>query len=106
LRWNVETDVGHNKALEQGDLDGALSLYSGPLLENLESDEAPEFNSWLEIEREQLHSHWRDTLLRRVQELQEQEKYSEAAKLLSMLIDKDPFDEEALAAYLVLDHRG
>jgi DNA-binding SARP family transcriptional activator len=101
LRWPIETDVKlFKRALENNNLDEALSLYGGPLLENLESAEATEFNSWLEIEREGLHSQWRDALLRRVRELKERERHHEAIRLLGALLDHDPFDEEALLAYL------
>jgi predicted ATPase/DNA-binding SARP family transcriptional activator len=101
LRWPVETDVSvFKRALEQGRLEEALSLYGGPLLEGLESDEAPEFSSWLEIEREHLHASWRDALLKHVEELQGQDRYGEAAQLLSALLERDELDEEALAAYL------
>jgi DNA-binding SARP family transcriptional activator len=101
LRWPVETDVKlFKRALENNNLDEALSLYRGPLLENLEIDEASEFSSWLEIEREHLHSHWRDALLKKVQELEELSEPQKAINLLSTLLEKDQLDEEALAHYL------
>jgi DNA-binding SARP family transcriptional activator len=109
--WPIETDVKRfRQAIEGSRLDEALALYEGPLFSGIERDEVGEFSHWLELERTHLHSLWRETLLKRVQTLQDTGNDSEAARLLTDLLSQDALDEEALIAYLqvvrVKDNRG
>lgn len=101
LRWSVETDTAaFRQAVEETRLEEALSLYRGPLLKGLETDEAPEFAHWLELEREQLQAKWRESLLKRAKVLRNAERYTEASHLLSRLLESDELDEEALRIYM------
>lgn len=101
LRWQVETDVAaFRKAAEEQRLDEAISLYTGPLLRGLETDEAAEFSEWLELERGRFHSSWREAVFGRARELEEAARDKEAAYLLSRLLREDDLDEEALRAYM------
>jgi predicted ATPase/DNA-binding SARP family transcriptional activator len=107
LGWPVETDVALlRQALAEAAWQRVVALYQGPLLFGLEGDDAPEFSAWLEIERANLQSSWRDALLQRVAELDAQEAYREAAALLETLLAHDTLDEEALATYLNLACRS
>lgn len=100
LRWIVETDVlAFRHALERGEVTRALAFYRGPLLQGLDSDEAPEFSEWLSIERERLHNDWRDTTLKSIQ-ASEAEDHRHAEELLNRLFAEDALDEEALRVYM------
>jgi predicted ATPase/DNA-binding SARP family transcriptional activator len=105
--WPIETDVKRfRQAIEGSRLDEALALYEGPLFSGIERDEVGEFSHWLELERTHLHSLWRETLLKRVQTLQDTGNDSEAARLLTDLLSQDALDEEALIAYLQVTGRA
>lgn len=107
LRWQVKTDVAvFRKALEEQRLDEAVSLYSGPLLAGMETDEAAEFSEWLELERERFYSSWREAVFGRMRELEEAGRDKEAATLLSRLLREDELDEEALRAYMAAAARA
>lgn len=101
VRWPVATDVAaFRRALAASGYDEALSLYQGPFLRDMESDEAPEFSDWLALERGQLHATWREAVLRRAHTLNEAGHDAEAAALLGRLLAEDALDEEALQNYV------
>jgi DNA-binding SARP family transcriptional activator len=92
LRWQVVSDVAlFKRAVAEEQLDKALELYSGPFLQGLESDETIPFNAWLLRERSNLHSHWRDQVLRC--------PLHKAAPHLQRLLEYDPHDKEASRRY-------
>jgi DNA-binding SARP family transcriptional activator len=97
IRWLVETDLSAFWAAhEGGDLESALRLYRGPLLQDLEGYEDNEFASWLTAERERAHGAWRDALLR----LCRTKPADKAAALYARLLEHDAFDEEVLNLYV------
>ena len=101
LRWHVDTDVaGLKQVATSAKPDAKWSEYRGPLLQDLDGDDAGEFATWLEMEREQLSSLWRGTVLKRARELTEQGRHREAAELYRRLLKQDELDEEALTAYM------
>jgi DNA-binding SARP family transcriptional activator len=101
LRWQVETDVTLlRQALEEGEVDATLHLYKGLLLPNLEGDAEGEFGEWLAMEREGLHSRWREALFSKVAELESSKQFDLAGQLLRTLLERDPLDEEGLQAYM------
>ncbi len=101
LRWRVYTDVaGLKEAARSSRLDGECSEYRGPLLQDLEGEDAGEFASWLELEREQVNTLWRGSVLERARELTEQGRHGEAAELYGRLLEHDDLDEDALQAYM------
>jgi predicted ATPase/DNA-binding SARP family transcriptional activator len=105
LRWKVETDVrGFQKALEGNEPDTALSLYKGAFLKGLESYEANEFVTWLEVERELLHGQWRGLVLKKARTLQTRQGVDQEVNLLQRLLATDEFDEEALFALMQVLH--
>ena len=101
LRWDVKTDVAAFKeAATSGELDRCVSEYRGPLLQDLDGDDAGEFGSWLELERMQMSNLWRGTVLKGARQLTEAGRHEEAADLYQRLLAHDELDEEALADYL------
>lgn len=101
LRWAVTTDVAALKvALASDDVDSCLSEYRGPLLQDLDGDHVGEFGSWLELERVQVSSLWRGTVLKGARQLTEAGRYEDAAGLYQRLLVEDELDEEALVGYL------
>lgn len=102
LRWAPPTDLdGLRAALTASDWSEAAALYRGPLLEGLRADSLPEFSAWLELERGRLQNDLRETLLGHAAELMHQRKPNEALRLIAPLVKVDPYDEEALRAYMI-----
>ena len=103
VAWPVETDVASlRRALAEGSFKRVVDLYQGPLLAGLEGDGAGEFSAWLEVERAELGSRWRDALVERASELEAGGDSRGAALLYESLLTHDALDEEALASFLRL----
>lgn len=101
LRWSVPTDVqAFKEALAEERRAEAVALYRGELLQNLKPRNVPEFDAWLELERQELHTAWREAVLACAGELEASQRHTEAAELLARLCKADPLDEEALCPYL------
>ena len=101
LRWRVETDVaGLKQVAASSQPDAEWSEYRGPLLQDLEGEDAGEFASWLELERELVSGLWRGGVLERAREFTEQGRHGEAAELYRRLLEQDELDEDALQAYM------
>ena len=97
VRWETLSDaVALKEALAENDLETALKQYGGPLLPGLGGDGTSEFDNWLELEREELHSTWREAVLRQAEALQKDGRFDEALALLKLLLDSAELDEEAL----------
>lgn len=79
-------------ALERGDLDQAVRLYRGPLLDGFHLSGSPEFDRWMERHRERVR-HERG---RAVEKLAEQEvtrgDHAQAAAWLRLLASEDPYN--------------
>ena len=107
VRWQVETDLAcFEQALRAEDWVLALNSYGGPLLASLRAADSPEFQEWLAHERQQLHTRWRDALIKRAQEVESAKQYLEAAQLYARLVAADNLDEEALRAYMTALHQA
>jgi predicted ATPase/DNA-binding SARP family transcriptional activator len=101
LRWQVKSDVMvFHKALADGDLDEALSLYRGPFLPGMESYEDTDYAAWLEHERETLRVAWREASMRRARELTGLREFGRALTLLKQVLKGDEPDEDALVLFL------
>ncbi len=101
LRWPVATDVhAFKQALAEGRTAQAITLYKGPLLQSFSLSQTPEFENWLEQERQELHRVWRGAVLTFADELYKAGRYPEAGETLLNLRRADPFDEEALRRHL------
>lgn len=108
LRWQVDTDVSEfSNALKNNQLDIAINLVSGELLQGFRIDGAVEFEGWLEAEREALKQSWHKAIFSEVADLESQGNAEEAVNVLDALLKADPGHEEALQAQLhLLDTSG
>jgi predicted ATPase len=96
----VNTDVTKFQVfLGQGAWEHAISLYQGKLLEGINPD-IRELEDWLSTEQENLHSAYREALLNYSQQLEVQERFSEAQALLAKLFKQDVMAEDTIQAYL------
>jgi predicted ATPase/DNA-binding SARP family transcriptional activator len=101
LRWGVETDVRRfEDAIACGRLAQALDLYRGEFLEGVHADALPEFEAWVEAEREELAAAWRHAGTSLAEQAAAEGRREDAARVLATLVAADPLDEEALQAYL------
>ena len=101
VRYRVDTDVQvFFAALEQRAWARALDLYRGPFLTGIQVADAPGYDTWLELERQDLHQKWRFAALHHVQTLEERRDFAAAGAWLEQLRNVDPLDEEVLQVYL------
>ncbi len=101
IRWSVQTDVeAFKKALESGHLAEVVAQYRGVLLDGFRLSTAPEFESWLELERSELQRRWRDAALAFTAELENQGRHRHAAELLRRVYKAEPLDEPVFRRYL------
>ena len=103
MSTDVETFA---RAFTEHRYEDALACYQGPLFQGLDRSQSPEFDSWLEYEREHLHTRWRDVALERAAELQREHRNLEAAELYGRLLGADALDEEALRSYMQTLHQS
>jgi DNA-binding SARP family transcriptional activator len=101
LRWPTETDVvSFNKAIHEEKWSKALELYKGELLHGFQPHDLSEFDNWLTLERQALHTAWRKASLTFAGELAATERFSLAAEVLASVYKTDSLDEEVIRAYL------
>ncbi len=101
LRWNARCDVrDFRHAFAQGDWARAVGVYRGAFLEGYRVYDLPEFEAWLDSERENLQAAWRDAALNRAAELERAGAHIEAIPLLERTLEFDPYAEEAVQALL------
>jgi DNA-binding SARP family transcriptional activator len=67
----------------------AVQLYSGELLKGFALESAPEFTSWLELERAELHHAWGEATLNLADELEGTKRYAASAQVLERLYKAD-----------------
>ncbi|MGZ9031147.1 MAG: ATP-binding protein [Burkholderiaceae bacterium] len=98
LRFEVASDVSEfETALRERRLTDALGLRRGELLAGFEDDANDAWSSWLGFERERLRVAW-STAAREV--LAGDIDAHAAVDLAGRLLEADPLDENALAAYM------
>ena len=103
VRWPSDVDVhAFERAVTEGDVSRAGGLFGGVLLEGFTTLDAPEFQAWLALRRDELFGRWRELLLGNATELQP----SRAAAWLQGLLRHDSLDEDALQAYLQVSLDG
>ncbi len=90
VRCDVED---FREAVEAGDVDRALSMYEGPLLDGFFVDDAAEFMRWLEIQRQTLHEQVFDLTCSRLQELEEAGDLDGALTLVRAAVRMRPLHE-------------
>jgi DNA-binding SARP family transcriptional activator/tetratricopeptide (TPR) repeat protein len=101
LRWPTETDVvNFKRAIHEEKWSKALELYKGELLHGFQPHDLSEFDNWLSLERQVLHTSWRKASLSFATELVDSERSSLAAEVLANVHKADPLDEEVMRAYL------
>ena len=101
LRWNIETDVrSFREALGSGAWELAATLYRGDLLGGVLADETPNYQDWLESEREKLQSDWRDAVLKHATTLEAGGEAGPAAAPLREVLTRDTLAEDVLQTYM------
>ncbi len=101
LRWRVASDVQlFRAAIGAGAWHDALDQYGGTLLEGLPAGGAPDFEAWLETERESLQVAWREAVLQVAATLEREGRVSEALARVAAVLERDPLAEDAVQAYL------
>lgn len=101
VRWQVPTDLhAFHTAITHQQPEEAVNSYLGPLLDGFRLLDAPEFESWLELERDILEEQWRSATLKHAGTLQEDGCFEEAVSLLEHLMKTDPLDEQTFRALL------
>jgi predicted ATPase/DNA-binding SARP family transcriptional activator len=100
VRWLVETDVAlFQQALGEGDWEQAISVYQGNLLNGLTTDSS-EFEDWLQQESETLQTAYREAALNHAKQLEQQNRFDDAAALLAKVLKTDLLAEDIVQAYL------
>ncbi len=89
-----------NRALEAGDFALAARTYSGPFLEGFFLDEVPEFDRWLETERERLAERFRAAVESLAEEANRRGDWAAAASWWQQLAQADPLDARAVVRLL------
>jgi DNA-binding SARP family transcriptional activator len=87
----VTSDVGEfQRALERGDLEGAVETYRGPFLDGLYLSDAPEFEQWLDVERARLARSYSGALERLAQSADAAPHHAGAVRWWRKLAETDP----------------
>ncbi len=101
LRWQIASDVQlFRTAIGAGAWHDALGHYGGALLEGVPAGGAPDFDAWLETERESLQVAWREAVLQVAGALEREGRPSEALVRVAAVLERDPLAEDAVQAYL------
>ena len=107
VRFTVETDVAaFEAALAQRAWPEALTLYRGTFLTGMNLHDVPGYDTWLELERQDLTRKWRSAALHYAHELEQQRDLSGAQGWLEQVLHTDPLDEECLQALLRVLYAG
>ncbi len=104
----LRTDVGaFHDALEQGRLEDAVAEYGGPLLDGLFVNDAPEFERWVDTERDRLARACGDALERLATQAEAEGSRLEAVTWWRRLAVHDPYSSRvALRLAQALDAAG
>lgn len=97
------TDIqAFQKAVEEEKWLQAETLYQGPLLENFEIPDAPEYMEWLSGWRNQLHHQHRKVLLCRIKQLLAEHQPEQALQVSRTLHLQEPLNEDLAVQYVKL----
>jgi DNA-binding SARP family transcriptional activator len=106
LRWPVSTDhQAFVEACRAQSWKDAWALPRGELLTGVSLPAAPEFDTWLEMERATVRSALRTAGMRAAEEATRAGSLDEAVDVLADLYRLDTFDEEVLRALMGALHR-
>jgi DNA-binding SARP family transcriptional activator len=101
LRLGVPSDMAALRAaIEGGDAVAAGELGLAPILQGLERLRNPEWQAWLDLERQALAERVRRVLLEAAAGWAHGTPPSGAVAVLAAWVDRDPFDDDLHAAYL------
>jgi predicted ATPase/DNA-binding SARP family transcriptional activator len=101
LRLLLESDVQEfHMALEQKDFAQALALYAGSFLEGVSFPDLTGYETWLELQRQDLARAWRYAVLEQARKLEIQHEFGDAERLLMRLLHSDLLDEDVVQALL------
>jgi len=97
LRWLVATDV-ERMADATVSTEDRLRLYRGPIFEDASvlGDEDDAFGAWLEDERRRAEAAHRTLVLEHATQSVERGHADAAVTVLTLLVERDPLDEEAV----------
>jgi DNA-binding SARP family transcriptional activator/TolB-like protein len=99
--------VAFDRALEAKDAEQALSQYRGDLLSGLHLPNCPEFERWLETERDRLRRRAREAARALARREEQADQPIRAAQWYRRALDLYPEDETDLRALVrLLDHSG
>lgn len=103
VRWLIDSDVkAFHSALGDGDWGAAGDRYAGNLLAGVRLEMSPNFEAWLEQERETLEAAWRTALSNHAQALHASGKTRQALGQLQKILKHDELAEDILQSYLQL----
>ncbi len=103
VRYNGASDIAlFKKALQLQDWKTALELYTAEFLLNINPVGSLEFESWLEFEREELQSGWRNAVLQRAAQLEALNEFAAGFQCLEGALKHDPLNDEFVRAMLKL----
>ncbi len=99
VQWNMDLPVwidalAFQSALDGGDLDAALDLYTGPLMPDA-------YDEWAQLERERLHLCYLSALEARAHTRYEVRRWDEALADANALVAADPLNETAVRLAMV-----
>ncbi len=101
IRYQIKTDVqDFNKAIKKEDWSKAIELYHGPFLQGINLHETAAYETWLELERQDLSGKWRLATLKQANMLKGKHYYDLAEELVEPLLKTNLLDEEVLQNYL------
>ena len=101
VRFHISSDIqSFRKAVRQQNWAEACKQYKAPFLASYSSPNLPTYNAWLELERADLASSYKDALTRYSSALETQGSYEDAANVIAALMKLDPLDEDNLRNYL------
>ena len=84
--------VAFGEALAAGDRERAIALYTGPFLDGFFLSDAPEFERWVEEQRERFRQERRQALTELADEREAMSDHAGAAELHRRLLADDPYD--------------
>lgn len=103
VRWRASTDVGaFREAMRTGRPERAVEHVHGELLASFSVPDLPAFDTWLELERQELRRDWRRVASAVAARLAREGHDDEAAELLAKLAQADALDEEVLRWRIVV----
>ncbi|HEV7389679.1 MAG TPA: BTAD domain-containing putative transcriptional regulator [Gemmatimonadaceae bacterium] len=87
----IGSDIGDfANALSRGEREAAVEMYRGPFLEGFYLNDAPEFEQWMEAERDRIERSYTEALERLAKSAEDANDFAAAARWLLKLIDTDP----------------